>query len=127
MIKLLLFLFTSLASCAAQQSGLLLGLSSRGCSSTDVPDGCTQRWRTLWVAPRNGAVTVIAELPDLIVPTVNGFWHVGVRTYCEPLDWSLSVKDKLFALPVKERPVIEGVVPCEEASKAAETYYEQLM
>jgi hypothetical protein len=97
------------------QAGLLLGLSGG---------------RTLWIAPQGGAVEFM-EIPDLIVPRRDGFWRVGVRTYCEwetlddfnqepgnsgskkePGDsannGAYSTQDVWFAGPVSERPEARG-------------------
>ncbi len=84
-----------------------------------LEEPCETVYRTLWIAPHGGMVKIL-ELPDLIVPRQEGFWRVGVRTYCDPeqaehlngdkVPWP---RDTWFAAPVKERPVVVGrLVPC---------------
>ncbi|MGA3043453.1 MAG: hypothetical protein ABSF54_21975 [Bryobacteraceae bacterium] len=107
------FLSATCGSAACAQSGLLLGLG-RPC----LKGWCETVYRTLWIAPHGGKVQIV-ELPDLIVPRRMGFWRVGVRTYCDPNrledlegkeePWP---RDAWFAGPVRERPVVDGLVPC---------------
>ena len=56
----------------AQRSGLLLGLAS---------DSGTA-YRTLWIAPVDGRMTIAAERPGVVVPRDSGFWVVDVRREC---------------------------------------------
>jgi hypothetical protein len=107
------FLSATCGSAAWAQSGLLLGLG-RPC----LEGPCETVYRTLWIAPHGGTVQIV-ELPDLIVPRRVGFWRVGVRSYCDPngledfkgnkVPWP---RDAWFAAPVRERPVVDGLVPC---------------
>jgi hypothetical protein len=107
------FLSATCGSAAGAQSGLLLGLG-RPC----LKGRCETVYRTLWIAPHGGTVQIV-ELPDLIVPRRMGFWRVGVRTYCDAnglkdlkgneAPWP---RDAWFAGPVRERPVVYGLVPC---------------
>lgn len=72
MRRLVLLAATLLAgsTASAQRSGLLLGFS------TD------SGYRTLWIAPVNGKVSVAAAQPMLIVPRPDGFHHLGVVKRC---------------------------------------------
>jgi hypothetical protein len=85
--------------------------------------------QTLWIAPQDGSIKLVAELPDLIVPRTDGFWRVGVRNYCEPPDyWSVESQDVFFAVPVSQHPTIkEGLIPCVQAKKMAEEKYKELL
>jgi hypothetical protein len=71
----------------------------------------------------------VAELPDLVVPRSDGFWRVGVHTYCQPPDnWTIATEDVLIAVPVSKRPAVkEGLIPCEQAKGIAEEKYRQLV
>ena len=109
----LVFLWATCGPAAWAQSGLLLGLG-RPCLKWP----CETTYRTLWIAPHGGTVQIV-ELPDLIVPRRVGFWRLGVRTYCDPngledhegneAPWP---RDAWFAGPVRQRPVVYGLVPC---------------
>lgn len=105
--------FEFFAATAPGQSGLLLGLS-RVC----FQGPCKSPERTLWIAPQGGAVKIL-EISDLVVPRSDGFWRVGVRTYCDPTgedDVSgknhAAVVDALFMLPVSQRPIVDGLGVC---------------
>ena len=107
------FLSATCGSAAWAQSGLLLGLG-RPC----LEGRCETVYRTLWITPRGGTVQIV-ELPDLIVPRRVGFWRLGVRTYCDPNgltdlggDDEPWPRDAWFAGPVRDRPVVAGLVPC---------------
>jgi hypothetical protein len=109
-----------------QQSGLLLSLRVPSCSESD--SNCKAGLQTLWIAPQNGSIQLVAVLPDLIVPRNDGFWRVGVRNFCEPRDWSVDSQDVFFALPVSQRPAVkEGLVPCDQAKKIAVEKYTELL
>jgi len=72
-------------------------------------------------------VKQVAALPDLIVPRQDGFWRLGVRTNCTAYDWMLSKRDHLFAVPVNQRPVVQGGVACADATEEALKNYDRLM
>lgn len=65
----------------AQQSGLLIGLRTR----LDVPQtqgGAIPEYRTLWIAPADGTLAVVATLPTLVVPRDDAFWRVDIEPSC---------------------------------------------
>jgi hypothetical protein len=113
------------ASALAQQSGLLLGLSGLECND----DSCTPVARTLWIAPQNDSVKLLATLKDLVVPRRDGFWRVAVRKYCQQPDWSISSEDHLLMVPVNQPlPRPQGdLISCDEAIKKAQKNYDALM
>jgi len=106
------FLLAAHGTTAETQSGLLLGLHRES-----AEDGSEIPHRTLWIAPQAGTLQIM-ELPDLIVPRKTGFWRVGTRFYCDPDDVknephrAPSSDGALFAAPVDQRPIVDGVVPC---------------
>jgi hypothetical protein len=106
------FLLAVCGTTAEAQSGLLLGLHRES-----AEDGSEIPHRTLWIAPQAGTLQIM-ELPDLIVPRKTGFWRVGTRFYCNPDDVKNephrepSPDGALFAAPVNQRPVVDGVVQC---------------
>ena len=65
----------------AQSSGLLLGLSG-GDRAPQVSDTPSVQYRTLWLAPGQGKLALVAELPTLVVPRSDGFWRLDVETSC---------------------------------------------
>jgi hypothetical protein len=113
---------------ARAQSGLLLGMAD-GCDNREQP--CASRNRTLWIVPKGGTVQM-TEIPDLIVPRRDGFWRVGVRTYCQLEDPDdadddagkdqpsghageekiYSIHDAWFAGAVDRQPAIDNLIPC---------------
>jgi hypothetical protein len=114
----LAFVFFLFCTPALAQTGLLLGLRD-DCAG----EGCDTSLRTLWIAPKGGALTV-AELPDLVVPRRDGFWRVGVRHYCDlsernggSEDDSISKQDVLFSVPVSKRATVEGLVACPKTNQ----------
>jgi hypothetical protein len=87
-----------------QPSGVLLGLRVTQCSGDA---DCNEILQTLWIAREGNQIKLVSKLPDLIVPRTDGFWRVGLRTYCgTPDEESITVKDVPFAVPVRERPTL---------------------
>lgn len=80
---LLLALITA-PSARAQQSGLLLGLSS------------DSGYRTLWIAPVEARITVAARLPNLVVPHDDGFHLVSVMRWCSTTTGNEFTERTLF-------------------------------
>jgi len=84
-----------------------------GCDNSDEP--CAVPNHTLWIAPHHGTVQIM-EIPDLIVPRQDGFWRVGVRTYCDAVESDDDdshdgpvFDDTWFAGRVSERPVAQDL------------------
>jgi hypothetical protein len=77
-------------------SGLLLGLrGERGGVTT---------YRTLWIAPQKGALKLVAQAQDVLVPRSSGWWRVGQGRYQSGSgDWVYDI-DAPWAVPVKEKP-----------------------
>jgi len=113
------FLFVGTA--AAQRSGVLLGVA--GASSNAVGD--TQsfdtihepQYRTLWIArDASGELKVLSTLPELIVPRQDGFWHVGVKQFCE-FDYfedggNERLRQVVWAAPATQSATVEQSHPC---------------
>jgi len=103
-------------SAAADQVGLLVGLSSG---------------RTLWIAPQRGAVRLLATKSDLLVPRGDGFWWVGVARRCTvdendgggmnvEAGLYLDREDAVYVTRAGEAAhVTLGGMPCEEAETEA--------
>ncbi len=107
---------------AAQQSGVLLGLTGVQCSDNK----CANRSHTLWIAPAEGKLKVLADLDDLIVPRTSGFWRVAIRSRCHATDWSISQEDALTVQPVTAKAP-DRHDNCKEAEKEATRNYEKLI
>jgi hypothetical protein len=79
--SVLILLLLAPASGHAQQNGLLLGLRT----GPDVPRsqaGTIPVYRTLWIAPLQDNLAVVATIPTLVVPRDDGFWRVDIEPTC---------------------------------------------
>jgi hypothetical protein len=66
------------AAASSQSSGLLVGLKVP--QNPKARPFTPARYRTLWIAPADGAVRVAAQGAGIVVPRKDGFWRVEVRT-----------------------------------------------
>jgi len=119
---LLLFLALQfIGTTSAQSSGVLLGVADSITTQRDYDDFgriSPPAYRTLWIARDvNGELTVLATLPELVVPRKDGFWRVGVSQNCIFDD---SVKDfpnesllqEVWAAPIGKTATMEQSQPC---------------
>jgi len=97
-----------LSKSQAQESGVLLGLRF---FRNDEP-----HYRTLWIAPENGEVNIVAEGKGLLVPRKTGFWRVGIEREVYE-NWE---EDFPWASPVEKVPVIQEIDPEEVEECEAE-------
>ena len=79
----------------AQSSGLLVGIRQ--------VDGDSQAYRTIWIAPQQGKLRVVADGPDLVVPGRTGFFRVCVVTAQSLDDGELSISDSVLVQPATPR------------------------
>lgn len=94
------FAFALAQSEPAVTSGLLLGLRAE-------KNGLSA-YRTLWIAPSRGKITV-SYGKDLLVARPNGWWRVGVGRYrAGSGDWTLDL-DAPWAVPASEKPWVQGL------------------
>lgn len=84
--------------CPAKESGVLLGLRSMTPSNGSV-------YRTLWIAPENGVVKILAEGEDILLPRSTGFWKVGIERLMDE-QWQ---EDFCWAVPAGEEPEIPNL------------------
>lgn len=75
----LLFALSGFPVCA-QQSALLVGISTR--EAPGAPEFVDQRNQTFLVESDGRTAKLMATLPDIIVPRGQGFWRIGVTTNC---------------------------------------------
>jgi hypothetical protein len=76
------------SSQGAVTSGLLLGYNEAGA------------YKTLWVTPQNGKLSLVRQGKDLLVPRQSGWWRVGSSTVsAKGLDNELTTKQFIFASP----------------------------
>jgi hypothetical protein len=68
-----------------QQSGALIAMVEACAEEAQEFESIHEpRYHTLWVVQdANGKLSVLATIPELIVPRRDGFWHVGVKQVCE--------------------------------------------
>jgi hypothetical protein len=108
-----ILLLLSLAGLAdpvfAQKSALLVAIGSRQNESTT--EFVEQRFRTFLIETDGERASLVATLPDIIVPHGNGFWRAGVITSC-------SVSTAPEVAPGKEQEV-----PAEDDSFWDEAFF----
>ncbi len=82
-------------------SGLLIGLrGERGGLTT---------YRTLWIAPKSGALKLIAQAKDILVARGSGWWRVGQGRYKSGSgDWTYDI-DAPWAVPATEKPWVNAM------------------
>jgi hypothetical protein len=96
-----------------QQSGVLIGVvAARAAEAQEFESITGPKYQTLWVArDMNGKLSVMATIPELIVPRRDGFWHVGVKQVCEFDDTedggNESLAQKTWAAPVGKAGEVE--------------------
>jgi len=121
----LLLTYLLLGSCVAAQSGVLLGLetssTTQGGDTEEFKTIHPPEYQTLWIGPAaDGKLSVLASIPQLVVPRRDGFWHVGVKQVCEmgpsaalagdfPNESLLQV---VWAAPVTAAATVQQSTPC---------------
>jgi hypothetical protein len=86
------------SSQGAVSSGLLLGYNEAGA------------YKTLWVAPQKGKLSLVRQGKDLLVPRQSGWWRVGSSTVsAKGLDNELTTKQFIFASPASS--TLRGTPP----------------
>lgn len=99
--------FLFLPNLYAQNSGLLLGIGHKQkfMITSEVDAGFAQRLHTLWIAPDNDSLKIIADLPELITPRDSGFWRIGLKRSL----YNKWAEDFIWAIPVTEKPKMQGI------------------
>ncbi|WP_413580727.1 hypothetical protein [Bdellovibrio sp. HCB288] len=96
---------------AAHDAGVLLGFGKyRGDSG--------YAYETYWLGMRDGKAFVVGPLNDLLVPSGNGFYRVGIKAGCN-LDLRIGTSQYLYVVPKDEQPVV-SLLSCAEAERLQE-------
>ena len=99
--------------CQAQGSGVLLGLGYYKTAVKKLPFCESQDaikepvYRTLWIAPHKGSISLVAEGTGLLVPRKSGFWRIGVKRSVYD-NW---IEDFIWTTPVSQKPVVKEIDP----------------
>ncbi len=81
-------LVSIVSSQASVTSGLLFGYNEAGA------------YKTLWVAPQNGKLSLIRQGKDVLVPRESGWWRVGSSSIsAKGFDNQVTTKQFIFASP----------------------------
>jgi hypothetical protein len=62
-----------------------------------IETGYMQKLRTIWIAPENNNLKIMAEFPEIIVPTDSNFWRVNIKRNV----YNRFSQDNLYVLPLK--------------------------
>ena len=101
-------------------AGLLSVVSSQGAVTSGLLFGYNEAgaYKTLWVAPQNGKLSLVRQGKDVLVPRQSGWWRVGSNTSsAKGLENQQSTKQFIFANPASSSS--RGIPPkfdpeCEE-------------
>jgi hypothetical protein len=111
LLTLLVASFCFAFAASAQDSGLLVGLSTQNSA---------RPYHTLWIP---AGTTHPLDLDELILPRKDGFWRIGSYSTCAPGDNDLFTgtlanvveTEELWIVPVSTAPSLEGPLSCETA------------
>jgi hypothetical protein len=99
-----IFLLCTFSFSEEINSGLLIGYSYENdysfeglYSGVKVETGYMQKFRTLWIAPVNNNLKIVAEFPEIIVPTDSNFWRINIKRSV----YNEQIEDFLLAYPLE--------------------------
>jgi hypothetical protein len=97
------FMRKVLLGLAIGTAGLLSVVSSQGAVSSGLLFGYNEAgaYKTLWVAPQKGKLSLVRQGKDVLVPRKSGWWRVGSSTSsAKGLEGRMNSSQFIFANPV---------------------------